>query len=133
MADGFSRGFWERTLKAAYPAKTQYKLALYLDDPSDLRSYEKKGEWKGSGYAPGGEVVKGYEVKVEGEVAKLHFSNVSWIGADVEARYALLYAADDGRALRVFDMGRKVGVIGGLFEFMFPEDGALQMGNKEQK
>lgn len=132
MADAFSKGFWERTLKRAYPETTSYRLALYNEDPADFEAYRIVGEWRGVGYEPGGARLGGYDVRMNGEVAELHFDNVSWINADIEARYALLYAGDDGRALRVFDLGRKLGVIGGVFDFMFPEGGALQVGNPSE-
>jgi len=115
MADGFGAGFLAYAIEAACPPDEQYRIAFYGKDPSARAFYTTEGEWVGAECPRGGVLLKGYRVKQ----GHLLFDDVALLNADIEAQYAIVYNATTKRVIRNYDFGRKIGVMGGVFDFGF--------------
>jgi hypothetical protein len=101
-------------------------LALYTDAASiasHTQTYTPKGEVQGPGYAPGGALLKGFEVVEDGEAAVLTFNDARWERVTLRDVVAgLVYNASKGnRAVGVVALAQKTSATNGPFEVFFPE------------
>ena len=89
-------------------AEDAYKLALYGPQANlnaFTESYTKEGECKGQGYAAGGQVLQGYDARIEGVQAVVTWTKETlWKNASITARSGLVYTARTGTSVMVIDI-----------------------------
>lgn len=120
--------FIEDAIKAVCPPDQDYALALYttlLD--ATTQHYSTTNEWKGHGYEYGGAILEGYRI----ENGSLYFNSVEWLNADISTRSGLIYNLTTGKAIKVLDFKRTIGVMGGLFEVKLKDTPVFDLGRAE--
>lgn len=86
------------------------RLALYTSASDVSVSTAEYGEATnevaaGDGYTPGGELITGGQIVVDGRTVIFTFADVEWELASFTARYGLLYNADKAlKSIAVFDL-----------------------------
>lgn len=107
-----------------------YMLALFTGSasigPSTASYSGQAGEVaNGGGYTAGGQALAGFSVGLTGAVAFLDFSNISWLGATITARGAMIYNSTRGnKTVAVLDFGSDVVSTNGPFTVQFPANDA---------
>jgi hypothetical protein len=105
-----------------------FKIALYTEAAnlnSNTTAYTTTGEIVGSGYTAGGLVLTQSNPVEFGVSGIVTFSNVSWVGATISARGALIYNSTPvhtytNPACIVLDFGITRAAFNNTFEIRFP-------------
>jgi hypothetical protein len=105
-----------------------FKIALYTEAAnlnSSTTAYTTAGEIVGSGYTAGGLVLTQSSPVEFGSSGIVTFSNVSWVGATIAARGALIYNSTPvhtyaNPACIVLDFGITRAALNNTFEIRFP-------------
>lgn len=105
-----------------------FKIALYTQAAnlsSNTTAYTTSGEIVGSGYTAGGLVLTQSNPVEFGSSGIVTFSNVSWVGATISARGALIYNSTPvhsytNPACIVLDFGVTRAAFNNTFEIQFP-------------
>lgn len=105
-----------------------FKIALYTQSAnlsSNTTAYTTSGEIVGSGYTAGGLVLTQSNPIEFGSSGIVTFSNVSWVGATISARGALIYNSTPvhtytNPACIVLDFGVTRTAFNNTFEIQFP-------------
>ena len=86
-----------------------FKIALYTSSAnlsSATTAYSATNEVSGTGYTAGGATLTNVSPVLSGATAILDFADVSWPGATITARGALIYnSTKSNRAVAVLDFG----------------------------
>jgi hypothetical protein len=117
-------------IRGAYPESGEYRIALYRETLNTLAtdSYTPEGEWAGEGYKAGGAALSGWKLTTEENKASLAFADAEWLNADIQVKSALIYRESDGKAIRVIDFGRTIGVMGGIFTVFLSQGNVIELG-----
>ena len=101
-----------------------FKMALYSSAATlgaGTTAYSATNEITGTGYEAGGKALTRVDPASGGTTAFTDFADLSWPGASLTARGALIYNASDGnRAVCVLDFGSDKTVSDGTFTIQFP-------------
>ena len=106
-----------------------FKIALYTSTATldaTTTDYSVTNEVSGTGYTAGGETLTNVEPTSSGTTAYTDFADVSWTGATITARGALIYNTTTGAgsgttdAVAVLDSGSDKIVSSGTFTITFP-------------
>ncbi len=109
IEQGMCSSFKQQILLGEHDLDTDViKIALYTN-AADLSAattvYTSTGEVAASGYVAGGKVLTGATVSLDGTVAVVGFSDISWTSA-LTARGALIYnSSKSNKAIAVLDFG----------------------------
>ncbi len=101
-----------------------FKIALYTNasniNVATTQAYTVDGEVAGTGYSPGGKALTNAGLIAEGPIAYASFQPISWPGAVITVRGALLYNASKGNAaIAMADFGQDVNVLNDTFSLTF--------------
>lgn len=127
LTSSFKQGLLSGEFDFSSDTAQVFKLALY--GPSAALSvattaYTASNESSGAGYTAGGATVTiAANPTITGTSAYVDFADVSWAGATLTARYALLYLANGttNPSVMVLDLGSEVGVSAGTLTISFPD------------
>lgn len=101
-----------------------FKIALYTSAATigaATTAYTTSGEVVGTGYVAGGNTLTGAVVTQDGTVGICDFSDSTWAGSTLTARYALIYNSTKAdRAVAVLDFGSDKVSAGGDFTVVMP-------------
>lgn len=101
-----------------------FKIALYTSAATigaATTAYTTAGEVVGTGYVAGGNTLTGAVVTQDGTVGICDFSDSTWAGSTITARYALIYNSTKAdRAVAVLDFGSDKTSAGGDFTVVMP-------------
>ena len=106
------------------PTPYTYKIALYTATANldyNTLAYTTAGEVSAAGYTAGGQVLTIIPPAVSGQTAYLSFNNVTWSGATITARGALIYNATTNAAVAVINFGNDITQTN--FTVTFPTNG----------
>ena len=115
-------------MRGVHHEDDEYRMALYESDPGSPEIYDPTHECQA---AKSGIVLTNYRVETNSDGrANLHFSDIHLDGVTLRYRYAVLFnASKGGRTIQVIDIGKVVGVEGGLISIHMPEDGLVEFGS----
>lgn len=105
-----------------------FRIALYTNAANlgaSTTAYTATGEVSGSGYSAGGATLSAVNPSVSGTTALTDFADVTWAGATITARGALIYNTTPGHtytnaAVAVLDFGSDRTSTAGDFTIVFP-------------
>jgi hypothetical protein len=105
-----------------------YKVALYTSSANldaSTTAYSATNEVSGAGYSAGGATLTAVNPTTSGTTAFTDFADVTWAGATVTARGALIYNTTPGHtytnaAVAVLDFGSDRTSTSGDFTIVFP-------------
>lgn len=105
-----------------------YKVALYTSSANldaSTTAYSATNEVSGSGYSAGGATLTAVNPTTSGTTAFTDFADVTWAGATITARGALIYNTTPGHtytnaAVAVLDFGSDRTSTSGDFTIVFP-------------
>lgn len=90
-----------------------YKVALFTSSATLSASttvYSTANEVVGIGYTAGGATLTGFTVSQSVNVTQLDFNDISWTGATITARGAMIYNSSKGnKVVAVYDFGGDIG------------------------
>lgn len=104
----------------------EYKIALYKASAAlhkGTKKYTDSGEVdQGGGYQPGGQVLEGFRVSVDKDVAILDWTrDPVWMSSSITARGALIYNASQGnRAVAVLKFDEDISSVNAAFLVQLP-------------
>lgn len=127
----YCTSFKKQLLEGAHDfrvGRNVFKIALYTQAAnlsSNTTAYTTSGEIVGSGYTAGGLVLTQSNPVEFGSSGIVTFSNVSWVGATISARGALIYNSTPvhsytNPACIVLDFGVTRAAFNNTFEIQFP-------------
>lgn len=105
-----------------------FRIALYTNAANlgaSTTAYTATGEVSGSGYSAGGATLSAVNPSVSGTTALTDFADVTWAGATITARGALIYNTTPthtytNAAVAVLDFGSDRTSTAGDFTIVFP-------------
>jgi hypothetical protein len=101
-----------------------FKIALYTSAATldaTTTTYTTSNEVVGTGYTAGGMTLTSITPVLSGSTAVCDFNDVTWTGATITARGALIYNATNGnRAILVLNFGSDQTATNGNFQIVFP-------------
>lgn len=105
-----------------------FRIALYTNAANlgaSTTAYTATGEVSGSGYSAGGATLSAVNPSTSGTTALTDFADVTWAGATITARGALIYNTTPGHtytnaAVAVLDFGSDRTSTAGDFTIVFP-------------
>lgn len=105
-----------------------FRIALYTNAANlgaSTTAYTATGEVSGTGYSAGGATLSAVNPSVSGTTALTDFADVTWAGATITARGALIYNTTPGHtytnaAVAVLDFGSDRTSTAGDFTIVFP-------------
>lgn len=105
-----------------------FKVALYTSSANldaSTTAYSATNEVSGSGYSAGGATLSAVNPTTSGTTAFTDFADVTWAGATITARGALIYNTTPGHtytnaAVAVLDFGSDRTSTSGDFTIVFP-------------
>ncbi|MFM2150266.1 MAG: hypothetical protein RLZZ187_2572 [Pseudomonadota bacterium] len=105
-----------------------YKVALYTSSANldaSTTAYSATNEVSGAGYSAGGATLTAVNPTTSGTTAFTDFADVTWAGATITARGALIYNTTPGHtytnaAVAVLDFGSDRTSTSGDFTIVFP-------------
>lgn len=105
-----------------------FKLALYTSSATlgaSTTAYSATNEVSGAGYSAGGATLSAVNPSTSGTTALTDFADVTWAGATITARGALIYNTTPGHtytnaAVAVLDFGSDRTSTAGDFTIVFP-------------
>lgn len=122
--------FKTEALQGIHLAADVYKIALYTSSASlgkSTTAYSATNEVGNSGtYAAGGATLGSRVDQVFTDTAVIDWANVSWTGATITARGALIYnSSRSNKAVAVLDFGSDITSTNGTFEITMPTPAAV--------
>lgn len=139
IAQGISVAFKLSLLQAF--AGDEFRIALYTSRANltrDTATYTPENEvpeFLGTanidvirtGYTTGGQILSGFQISREGDVAVLRWASPQWPNSNIAARAALIYNYTRGfSAVAVWDFGKDYVSTNGMFFAEMPEAGLLR-------
>jgi hypothetical protein len=126
LTAGVANSYKQEIMQGIHSSSDTYMVALYQSSSSvgpTSTAYTTSGEASGTGYVAGGLPLAGFSVTGT-SIARLDFNQVSWPGATITARGAMIYNASKGnRAVAVLDFGSDIQSVNGTFTFVPPAVG----------
>ena len=123
---------WQGLHVFTNPGGNTFKIALFKAGASIVGTYGaattnysnmtgNADENTGTGYTTGGATLSSITPTSSGTTAIADFADVSWAGATIISRGALIYNSTNGnRAVCVIDFGSDQAVTAGTFTIVFP-------------
>jgi hypothetical protein len=115
-------------LQLLCPPGNTYKMALYPSTATldkTATTYSAAGEVTGTGYTAGGKALTTYAASLSGDTAILDFDDVTWAGATITARGAVIYDSTNANKIRaVLDFGADITSTNGPFTVTLPAPAA---------
>lgn len=126
IVHGSCNSYVEEAIRGVHQESDVYKLALFTDS-ADLGkettqySSPDSSEVVASGYTEGGQVLTGFAVSRDENVAIIDFDDVVWNPSTITARGALIYNSSRGnKAVTVIDFGANKASTNAPFSVLMP-------------
>ena len=127
IANAFKKQLLEADMDFASASPDKFKLSLYTSSAtlnSTTTAYTSTNEATAGGdYSAGGGALVGTTTSISAGVARVDFSDLSFTGATLTARGALIYntsSATTNAAVAVLDFGSDKTATAGTFTIQFP-------------